>query len=243
MEGYIQPVSGGPRFASDNPILYAAVTDPSPIARRTIVDEMQCEQCHREISAHGGSRKTPAYCAFCHNPNNVGDDRISRFETGTIVAESVDFRVMIHRIHMGEHLTQQPYVLGGNPSPTKANPAGNPIDFGEVRYPGDQRACWACHAAGSYDLPLPGGLLPSKTQLLGCVEDPLADGDDYCDARVVLSEQLFPAATAACTGCHDAPEVLAHAQTTTAPDGVEACATCHGPGSEYDVQVVHELEP
>jgi OmcA/MtrC family decaheme c-type cytochrome len=244
MEGYIQPGgASGPRYATENPILYVPVTDAVAEPRREIVDEAQCERCHRDLAAHGGSRKNPQYCAFCHNPNNPGDDRISRLETGTVTAQSVDFRVFIHRIHMGEKLAQKPYILGGNPTPTKANPLGTPIDFSEVRYPGDQRACWACHTGDSFHLPLGDDLLPSTTQILGCIEDPLADVDNYCDQRQVLSEEKLPPATAACTGCHDAKAVVAHAQTMTAPSGVEACATCHGPGSQFDVQVVHALDP
>ncbi|MCC6555936.1 MAG: OmcA/MtrC family decaheme c-type cytochrome [Polyangiaceae bacterium] len=243
MEGYIQPGgSSGPRFAAENPVVYAAVTDPAPVPRRAIVDDAQCDRCHRDLQAHGGGRKSADYCAICHNPNNVNDDRVARFESSTILVESVAMPAMIHRIHMGEELTQ-PYVLGGNPAPTKANPAGNPIDFREVRYPGDRRACWACHTAESHDLPLPLGLLPSRTQMLECIEDPAADADGYCDLRQVKSETLLPAATAACTGCHDAPEVLAHAQTNTAASGVEACSTCHGPGKDSDVQAVHALDP
>jgi len=242
IEGYSQPGGTGPRFATENPILYVPVTDAVAVPRRKIVDDAQCNSCHRNLELHGGSRTTADYCAFCHNPNNPGDERISRPETGTVMAHSVDFRQMIHRIHMGEKLTQ-PYLVGAFPAPSKANPMGTVIDFGEVRYPGDQRACWACHVGDSFHLPLPQNLLPSKEQVLGCSEDPAADGDDYCDARTVVSELALPPATSACTGCHDAPEVLAHAQTMTAASGVEACATCHGPGSDYDVQVVHALDP
>jgi predicted CXXCH cytochrome family protein len=117
------------------------------------------------------------------------------------------------------------------------------MDFGEVRFPGDRKACWTCHAGPTYTLPLPSGLLPSKTQVLSCTEDPAADADSYCDQRVVASETLLPPTTAACTGCHDAPYVQAHAETMTSASGIEACATCHGPGADYDVQLVHKPAP
>lgn len=244
LEGYIQPGgASGPRFATENPIVYVPVTDAVAVPRREIVDDASCNNCHRDLSAHGGNRKNADYCAFCHNPNNPGDERIGRPESGTVFAHSVDFRMFIHRIHMGEHLDQKPYLLGAFPAPTKANPMGTMIDFSEVRYPGDLRACWACHKSDSFHLPLSKDLLPSKTQVIGCVEDPAADGDAYCDMRQVFSEELIPATTAACTGCHDAPYVVAHAQTMTSASGVEACATCHGPGSEFDVQAVHALDP
>lgn len=244
LEGYIQPGgAAGPRFATENPVVFVPVTDAVAAPRRTVVDDSSCNNCHRDLAAHGGGRKTTDYCVFCHNPNNPGDERMSRPEQGTVFAPSVDFKVFIHKIHAGEHLSQKPYLLGAFPAPTKANPMGTIIDFSETRYPGDLRACWACHKGDSYTLPLSDKLLPSKEQIIGCAEDPAADGDNYCDVRQVLSETLLQPTRAACTTCHDAPYVVAHAETMTAASGAEACATCHGPGSDYDVQVMHQLDP
>jgi OmcA/MtrC family decaheme c-type cytochrome len=244
LEGYVQPGgAAGPRFAALNPIVFAAITDAVPAPRRTIVDVAHCNSCHYQLEAHGGSRQEVQYCSFCHNPNQVDDLGASRFEGQTVNAPSLDLGVMIHRIHRGEALTQQPFVLGGFPLPTKANPGGTPTDFGTVRFPGDLASCPTCHAGATYRLPLADTVLPSKAQVLQCIEDPAADADAYCDARVVQSETLIPPTTAACTGCHDAPYVVAHAATNTAANGIEACATCHGPGAQFDVQKVHASKP
>jgi OmcA/MtrC family decaheme c-type cytochrome len=244
MEGYVQPGgAAGPRFAAWNPVEYVAVTDPAPEPRREIVAGQLCNNCHYELSAHGGMRKNPEYCVLCHNPNQAGDERIERFEGKTVLATSLDMRHFIHRIHTGEELSQQPYILGGNPAPTKANPAGTPVDFGEVRFPGDRKACWTCHKGDSYMVPLPDGTLPSKMQTLACIEDPAADADAYCDQRVVQSESFLWPETSACTGCHDSKAAVAHAQTNTTPSGAEACAACHGPGRDFDVQRVHQPSP
>jgi OmcA/MtrC family decaheme c-type cytochrome len=243
LEGYVQPGGAtGPRFSAPNPIKFAAVTDATTEPRRTVVSQDQCNHCHLQLSAHGGQRIEVQYCAFCHQPGNVNDERVERFENKSVNVQSVDLAVMVHRIHAGTFLTQ-PYVLGGFPAPSKANPAGTPIDFGEVRYPGDRNACWTCHAGPTYMLPLGSNLLPIKTQTLACIEDPAADPDNYCDNRIVASEKLIPPETAACTGCHDAPYVVAHAETMTTASGIEACATCHGPGAEFDVQKVHAALP
>jgi OmcA/MtrC family decaheme c-type cytochrome len=245
MEAYSQPGgASGPRFAAMNPIAFVPVTDATAEPRREVVALDKCNSCHFELQAHGGNRKNPQYCIMCHNPNNVNDDRVSRFEGETVVAQSVDMKVFIHRIHMGEDLADKPYILYGFPAPSAATPGGTPIDFAEVRYPGDRKACWACHEGTSYALPLSGaGRLPSKIQTLACTEDPAADADSYCATRVVESETLIYPEAAACTGCHNAPSAIAHAQVMTAPGGAESCATCHGPGASYDVELVHAPTP
>jgi OmcA/MtrC family decaheme c-type cytochrome len=244
LEGYVQPGGAtGARFAALNPVVFAAITDAVPVPRRQIVDVAHCNSCHYRLEAHGGSRQEVQYCSLCHNPNQVDDQGASRFEGQTVGAPSIDLGVMIHRIHRGEALAQQPFVLGGFPLPTKANPAGTQVDFGTVRFPGDLASCPTCHAGATYRLPLADTDLPSRSQVLQCIEDPAADADTYCDARAVLTETLIPPTTAACTGCHDAPYVVAHAATNTAANGVEACATCHGPGAEFDVQKVHASKP
>ena len=115
-------------YATPNPVTYVAVTDAQPEARREIVDNALCNNCHFKLQAHGGNRNNPQYCTFCHNPNQPGDERIERFEGKTVEASSLDMRHFIHRIHTGEELAIQPYILGGNPTPTKANPAGTPVD-------------------------------------------------------------------------------------------------------------------
>ncbi len=143
---------------------------------------------------------------------------------------------------MGASLTQQPYVIGGYPGPTPQNPGGTPEDFGADLYPGDLKACPACHAGATYVLPLGDGLLPSMSEVLAC-DDPSLDPTSYCQDRVVASQTFTPPTTAVCTACHDAPYVVAHAETNTAPGGIEGCATCHGPGTQWDVQLVHAPAP
>ena len=161
--------------------------------RRTVVTLEKCNACHFALSMHGDNRNTIEQCVLCHNPNT------------TAGGSTVDFRVMVHRIHTGEELTR-PYKLG------------NTV-LSEVAYPGDRRVCSACHVNGSENLPLAEGLLPVK------------------DAASPLDP--LPPATAACTGCHDARAVLAHAASTSTKLG-ESCAACHGPDAEHSVANVHE---
>jgi OmcA/MtrC family decaheme c-type cytochrome len=239
MEGYVQ-ATGGPRFASVSPMRAFAVTGGEAVPRRAIVDAAKCNNCHYQLAGHGGGRVGAQYCTMCHNPNNANDERISRLEGQDIVAESVDFRVMIHKIHAGEELSQS-YILGGNPTPSVSNPLGTPLDFGETRYPRALNDCSGCHMDGTFGLPMDEGLLSSLVQVRTCTEDPLADADSLCAPANWVSAQdiRLPPETSVCTSCHDAPFTLAHAGVMTTDDGVESCATCHGNGRELDVSAVH----
>jgi OmcA/MtrC family decaheme c-type cytochrome len=243
LEGYLQPVSpSGPIYAALNPVVYVGVTDPVGVPRRTVVERAKCNACHVDMSAHGGTRKSPEYCVLCHTPGAVDEGGVARFEVPKTVAAPLNFKVMVHKIHRGERLTRG-YVVGGAPLPTSDRPAGTPIDFGRVAYPGDLRACWACHASTSYLPPLADGLSATLTSAtFGCLDTPLVS-TQYCATRTLLGTTSLGPLGAACTACHDETSTVAHAEVNTAPDGTESCATCHGRGAIEDTQVVHALPP
>jgi len=243
-EGYVTPAGTTDRIAAVNPLFAFAVTDATPTPRRHIVALDQCDGCHKKIEAHGGSRTNPDYCAMCHNANNTNDERAPHFEgPGEQYVYTVSLENMVHRIHMGEDLTQS-YVLGGNPAPKDTNPLGFPVDFGEVRFPAPRSRCSMCHDGDSYVLPLPGtGRLPRFDEIRICEEDETDDGDAYCAPLEFTSDQTFPMApaSAACLGCHDALDTVAHTQIMTSASGAESCAVCHGPDDEHGVKKVHGL--
>ena len=243
LEGYVQPTATDPRFATLNPVLTFAVTDAEPQPRRQLVSLANCNSCHYQLGAHGGNRNNPEYCVFCHNTTGADDAAIPRFEgSNGVVAETLDFRHMLHKIHAGTKLTE-PYVIGGFPLPTIANPGGSPNDFAADRYPRPLTDCQACHTSKNWTLPLTASTayLPSTSVTMACSEPPGNDTTNYCDSPfwTVTSTTTTPPQTSACTSCHDAPYTLAHAQLNTAPSGVESCATCHCAGMVEDVTLFH----
>jgi len=242
LEGYI--VNGdypGIRFSAVSPIRFFAVTDATPAARRTVVDDAKCNACHATIAVHGGNTRGVQYCALCHNANLSNDGQVARFEGATIIAPSLDMKVLIHKIHRGQALTQQPYLIGGFPGPSPANPAGTAIPYGEVVYPGDLRDCQACHLPGTFDIPLAPGTLPATSRAFTSTEPPTDDLDNYCNSPFFTLTDTFrtPPISAACTSCHDAIHTVAHAATMTTGTGTESCQTCHGAGAAYGAERYH----
>ncbi|HET7771100.1 MAG TPA: OmcA/MtrC family decaheme c-type cytochrome [Chloroflexota bacterium] len=200
-----------------NEPVYVAVTDSPPVPRRQVVSTSKCNVCHGEIAFHGGSRRNTAeQCQLCHSPVNVDNPSGVPAASGGPIdapAQSINFSLLIHRIHTGEELTRDFTIYRSQ---------GTGIfNFDQVRFPSDRRICEKCHISGTNLLPLP-------ATNIGTV----APREPY--------SPLGPAA-AACLGCHDSLSAAAHGKTMTADFG-EACATCHGQGREFGVAKVHARE-
>ncbi|QQR89814.1 MAG: OmcA/MtrC family decaheme c-type cytochrome [Myxococcales bacterium] len=227
------------RYAAFTETIAFAVTDSEAVPRRTVVSSDLCNNCHYSVAGHGGGRKGAKVCVLCHQASTMITNGGTRFEDDELMRlQTVDFKVMIHKIHMGEHLSQ-PYFLGGRPS--ESNPAGSPTDFGEIRYPRSPSDCESCHVQNTYILPLSLDMSPTLFDEMSCSENPGDDANDYCNDPYWLVDQTIevPPETAVCTACHDQPATQAHAEVMTTTMGGEICAVCHGPGTVYDVAVVH----
>jgi OmcA/MtrC family decaheme c-type cytochrome len=90
-----------------------------------------CNACHDPLALHGGPRRAVKGCVTCHQPQSVDPD------TGN----TVDMKVMIHKIHMGADLPSvqvgTPYIIIGNQQSVH--------DYSEILYPMDVRNCTSCH--------------------------------------------------------------------------------------------------
>lgn len=168
------------------------------------VDDTACIACHQQLAFHGGARTSVQYCAICHNPSSMDPSS----------GNTLDFRVMIHKIHMGVDL---PSVVAG----TRYYIFGyrNSIDdFSDIVYPQTdasnnnttvsgtgQRFCTTCHTPNDTNAPQSGNY------------------------QTAIS-------AASCGSCHDNVNFVTG--LNHGPGNLPAtdadCVTCHGPTSTVD---------
>jgi len=221
----------------DSVVAYFPVTDPKAVPRRVVVDIENCNNCHENLSLHGGNRTNePQLCVACHNPNAT--DIRARVEGGVDEMtsadgkkeETIDFKQMVHAIHAGETLI---YGFGGGLH-----------DYTHVEFPGQLNDCENCHDGDTY-YPV------NQSQVLATTIDSGADlASPYDDVNISPN-------ASACYGCHRETEAIAHMtlngasfDATQEPDGtlidnvtggvvIESCEVCHDEGRIADVGVVH----
>lgn len=105
---------------------------------REIIKTAKCNECHNKLTAHD-ARIDTQYCVMCHNPGTTASGK-----TGvTSEPTTVDFKVMIHKIHRGEHLPSVQDIPGGDYGITGFS--GSLISFNTVVFPQDIRNCAKCH--------------------------------------------------------------------------------------------------
>lgn len=102
---------------------------------RDVIRTQSCNRCHDQLSGHGGSRRGVEMCVLCHTPQTIDPD------TG----HTVDLKVMVHKIHMGEEL---PSVQAGTPYQIIGR-NGSVHDWSTVVHPADPRRCEVCHQQDS----------------------------------------------------------------------------------------------
>ena len=102
-----------------------------PLPRDIVTTETCNGRCHNPLAIHGGSRQEVGLCILCHNPTQGIDP-----DTGN----SVDMPLMIHKIHMGENLSEDYTIIGYRQSVHNYN---------DVVYPAPINDCEACHTGGT----------------------------------------------------------------------------------------------
>ena len=224
-------------YGGTNKVTYFSVDGSPVVPRRTVVSINNCNNCHVKLSLHGENRNQIEMCVLCHNPS---ENDASQRPSATIKAQqslppqSVNFAMMIHKIHTGNVMTTQygtDYSIigfGGSFNDFGAAFANVPSSIPNtgVLYPAmtptggvaDTAKCYMCHVNSS-EANFPIG------------KNPVADTQGLLNPA--------PATTSACTACHQNKSALAHAVSQTDPKFGESCDVCHGTGAAYDVDQVH----
>ncbi|MEZ5566919.1 MAG: hypothetical protein R3E54_00925 [Halioglobus sp.] len=91
-----------------------------------------CNRCHDPLAIHAGNWREMAYCVTCHNAGS----------TDANSGNSVDMKVMIHKIHRGAAL---PSVEAGGEYAIYGF-RDSKHDYSKLHYPQDIRNCVNCHA-------------------------------------------------------------------------------------------------
>jgi OmcA/MtrC family decaheme c-type cytochrome len=170
------------RDAALNKQVNISVDGSAIVARRTVVSLDSCNKCHSFLSLHGGNRNQIEQCVLCHNP--VENDASVR-PAGQSPAESIDFALMVHRIHSGPSQTRD-YIVYGR--------GGSLNQYNDVGYPQSLTNCSACHVGGSE------GKLLENLSLVN-------------DTRGLINP--VGTNSGACLGCHTTIAAASHALTNT----------------------------
>jgi hypothetical protein len=194
--------------------------DAATLDDYTLIDsDASCLGCHQQLMFHGAGRRGYLACVLCHG--TAGSEDRPQYVAGNAPATEgtpIEFRHMLHKIHMGGDLSA-------------------PEDFLVIGYgPGGYPDNWRPHTYEHVVFP---------TFVGGVKECNVCHGDSN-SAWIEPADRSHPTSGAparswrnACTSCHDAAYVEAHADVNTSMSGVESCAVCHDATGDYDVELMH----
>ncbi|MCA8941600.1 MAG: hypothetical protein KDB80_03490 [Planctomycetes bacterium] len=228
----------------------------STLQPREVVTLAHCNRCHGELSVHGDNRNKIGNCLLCHTTG--AEDKNVAAAAGGTPGVSIDFKVMIHKIHSGKHL---PSVLGvttkadgsrdytATPKPYEIVGHGNSVnDFSHIALP-----VWPSleaptlrdsgyTALGSTERGLEDTMRSAPVSCDSCHGDPDGSGPIEKPAQGDLA--FTQPTITACASCHDdwVPEFpyTANMQTMPAQRDDSACTQCHKEaGTALDVVDAH----
>ena len=193
----------GPSYA--NEVVNFSPSGGQPQTVHDVVGDAACRQCHDPslpdgaVEAHGGARQKVELCVLCHTP------QLSDPDTGF----PLDFKIMVHKIHMGEDL---PSVKAGTPY-TIIGFNQTPIDFSHVAFPQKIQNCETCHGS--------------------------ADQANQPGTPVQQEAFLLQPSIEACGACHDNVNFATGANHPAGPATNAQCKNCHVPfgENEFDASI------
>ncbi len=163
----------------DNPTYDFVPAGGGVQSTRKIVETDTCNNCHDRLAEHGNGRFETDYCMTCHNPGS----------TDAYSGNTVDFKVMVHKIHRGANL---PSVQAGGSYVIEGT------DFSHVVFPQDIRNCRNCHNEDNAATPDAINWIAQPTmEACGSCHDNVnfATGENHFDGAPAVSN-------ADCQSCH-----------------------------------------
>ena len=172
---YAEPTTG-------SQVTYSWVPNGSKVTvTRDVIKTQSCNKCHDKLAFHGGSRRGLEYCVLCHQPQTTDPD------TGN----TVDMKVMAHKIHMGANL---PSVIAGTPYQIIGFNQGV-SDWSTVQLPSDPGNCMVCHEQSTGAAQAQAFYTPSRAACGACHDDVnFATGQNHVNLPQVND--------AGCANCH-----------------------------------------
>jgi len=206
--------------------------------RQAAFDSASCNNCHERLLEHGSNRNgNYEFCLICHNGDAAVCQSNPELDGSCPVGETNEgyhFGRMIHSIHTA--------------STTFKTDGGG--DFSHVTYPQNPANCETCHIPGRYDVARETARAVST--------------DQGSDIRIWTDDIASTPNAAVCGVCHDDTAARGHfesqggqvddlkctivgaecgdplgASGSGLPNGQEACAVCHGTGSEFETSQFH----
>jgi OmcA/MtrC family decaheme c-type cytochrome len=217
-----------------------AVSDKAYAARRVIVSNDKCKDCHAQLGAnpsfHAGQRNDAPTCAFCHRPNQT---------SGGWSASSSTF---IHSIHGAAERTVgfnwHAACPPGTTYPTSCTADNADPYFAKVTYPGILNNCQQCHLPGTYDFSSAASAAAVSRLLMSTVATGkltadistspyvATDGTDYGNGFATSNQTASTYGTTTCSTttpcvCSLAAPCEAAATTLVKSPIAAACSSCH----------------
>jgi len=219
-----------------------------------------CNTCHSQFAQDNGVGSTGVVCttnAQCGgydtanpaasweecepNPAVTDGGQICTVTVDPTPNVEIDFQKLVHNIHFAR--LRAGYAERGNLGEPWATPI--PIapatlnylgfdnslsDFSQVLSPVDVRSCTNCHG---------------DSNAACSASTPCAFGQTCSPAGTCTNVAWLAPTARACITCHDAADDIAHAALNTyTPTGgqpIESCNVCHAQGSQFAVDVVHNI--
>lgn len=126
--------------------------DGALVPHEDIVTDAKCNACHGDLRFHGNGRKGVRGCVMCHAAGGEDRPTPAMGQTQAPEVDSIDWRVMIHKIHNARELD----IVQNGGKYDLIGFGNNVIDFSTGILPylkGEAKNCTACHANNRWQAP------------------------------------------------------------------------------------------